>query len=337
MPPFVPESLHDWVRSHVHHIPQTTVAFCGDLSGAVTLDIGCGDMVADVGLLGVGLERVTGLDLHSNSDVVKRATQIVAQHGLSVPDRSEERLNYVSYDGLLFPFADNSFDFVFSWSAFEHIRDVPAVLNEARRVVKPFGKVFIQVYPWFHTYVGSHLSDFIEEPFFHLTRPPEWVHSRLSEYAHWNPERRRQVRIEMWPEYERLNGYSAKHFMTDVLTAGFVIAKAETYIDPEHAAQAPPNVPLADVISYGTMVLLHPAKMPVLNKKEIFPWQEQLAVAQAAQLKAELELRSARQQMLEIRQLLENEKNLTKKIVNSVSWRVTRPARAMMRFFRPAK
>ena len=164
----------EWVRSHVEDIPNQVVNFSGDLSNLEILDIGCGDMLGNVGFLSRGVKHLTGLDLHTDGDVVERTSRRVRDAGFSVADDYRSRLSYVSYDGVKFPFHENQFDFVMSWSAFEHIPAVLEVLREARRVVRPQGRVFIQVYPWFHSFWGSHLTDYIEEPYFHLRRPPEW-------------------------------------------------------------------------------------------------------------------------------------------------------------------
>jgi ubiquinone/menaquinone biosynthesis C-methylase UbiE len=163
--PFLPESAEEWINSHIVFIPHETKAFCGDLSGVTMLDLGCGDMIADIGLLSLGIKHITGIDvLIRDWDVPGRAAQSILDAGYTVPQDYGSRLSYLSYDGVNFPFCDNSFDVVFSWSAFEHISDVLAILREIRRVVKPFGRVFLQVYPWFPSYCGSHISDFIREP-----------------------------------------------------------------------------------------------------------------------------------------------------------------------------
>jgi SAM-dependent methyltransferase len=50
------------------------------------------------------------------------------------------------YDGRTLPFADATFDVVFSSNVLEHVRDVPALLAEASRVLRPSG-VMIHVLP----------------------------------------------------------------------------------------------------------------------------------------------------------------------------------------------
>src|SRR5262249_30988896 len=50
------------------------------------------------------------------------------------------------YDGSHIPFPDNHFDIVFSSNVLEHVRDVPTMLRETRRVLKNDG-VAIHVLP----------------------------------------------------------------------------------------------------------------------------------------------------------------------------------------------
>ncbi len=291
------------------HIPQQVRAFSGELAGLAVLDVGCGDMVADMGLLTLGVKHIHGLDVVPDWNPIDAAAQQVKKAGFAPAADYVSRLSYRAYDGVHFPFPDNHFDFVFSWSAFEHIPDVPAALDEIRRVVKPLGQVFLQVYPWFHTSPGSHLSDYIQEPFFHLRRSPEWVYERLKEYAANHPEASGFVLNHMWPEYGRLNGYSARKFLNAIMEAGFCIDKVETVINEESIQDAPADVPIADLLTIGTKVLLRPGK----------PFnQEQLANAQL------------QKQIVTVQSALEAERAKLKSIEQSKSWQMTEPIRAFM-------
>jgi SAM-dependent methyltransferase len=317
---FLP-SWQGWIESHINFIPRETAAFCGDLAGVEMLDIGGGDMIADIGLLTLGIKHITTLDvLERDWDIVEHAATEVRKAGFPVADDYASRLKYLTYDGARFPFPDNQFDFVYSWSAFEHIPDVPAVLREARRVVKPLGRLFIQVYPWFHSLAGSHLSDFIQEPFFHLRRPREWVRARLDEFVAAHPEQRDLVLGTMWPEYCRLNGYSARTFLSAALDAGFCVERAQSTIDEEHVSTAPPDVALADIVTSGSMVLLRPGKPLTQDELQIVKLRGQLKQAQAEARDLQFNLAA--------------ERSVRTGIEHSVSWRVTEPARRFMTIIR---
>lgn len=51
--------------------------------------------------------------------------------------------NLKSYDGHIFPFEDNSFDYVYSTSVLEHVTDAGMFLKEINKVLKPGGKAYI--------------------------------------------------------------------------------------------------------------------------------------------------------------------------------------------------
>jgi SAM-dependent methyltransferase len=256
---FVPEEDF-WIRSHYFAIPEMIAYFCGDMRGCRVLDVGCGEMLSNFGLLPMEVEHVTGLDMmgaaRGGSLDLEQVCRRLQQQNIAVSPRYTEALRYVEYDGITFPFEDGSFDIVVSWSAFEHIADVPRVLREIRRVCRHDGRVFIQVCPWYHCLQGSHLTDYISEPYFHLKRPPEWVWQKLNEYASQHPEKRDFVLGHMWREYQTLNRYSANRFHADAIAAGFLIEKAIVITYEQNLSQAPPDIPLDELMVYETKMLL---------------------------------------------------------------------------------
>lgn len=335
---FLP-GLQGWIDSRMRFIPRETAAFCGDLQNMEMLDVGGGDMLGDIGLLQLGIKHITALDvLDREWNVVEHAAREVRNAGYSLPEDYSSRLEFSTYDGIRFPFPDNHFDFVFSWSAFEHIPDVVGVLREVRRVIKPLGRVFVQVDPWYHSFHGSHLSDFIQEPFFHLKRSNDWVKSRLDEFVAAHPDQRDVVFGTMWPEFCHLNGFSARKFLAAVSDAGFSIERLQSTIDFAHLSEAPPEVEQIDVVTSGSMVLLQPRKRLNVAEMAIASLQQKIRNAQVernqavAELQAQLEQVRSRQTELQAR--LESEHSVRTSIERSVSWRLTQPARAFMRMVR---
>ena len=62
-----------------------------------------------------------------------------------------------------------------TWSVFEHARDPLGLLREMRRIVRPDGELFLQLWPFYHSFRGSHLWDWFPEPFHHLGQSVEEV------------------------------------------------------------------------------------------------------------------------------------------------------------------
>jgi ubiquinone/menaquinone biosynthesis C-methylase UbiE len=54
-----------------------------------------------------------------------------------------------------YPFEDNSFDFVFSCSLIEHVKDPKKMMDEIKRVLKPNGLLYLS-FPPFYSPVGGH-------------------------------------------------------------------------------------------------------------------------------------------------------------------------------------
>lgn len=271
-------------------------------------------MIADVGLLSLDVSHITGLDvLRADRNIEEGAAQEVVRAGFPVPGDYATRLKYVPYDGSTFPFPDDSFDFVFSWSAFEHIQDVPRALQEIQRVVTPTGRVFIQVYPWFHSYLGSHLSDYLEEPFVHLTESEEQIRSRLEAFATAHPDKSDLALNHMWGEYRKLNRYSARRFVGEVLDAGFAIERMQATVREEYLPVAPANVPVADIITWGSMLFMRPGK-PVT--------EEALTASQL------------REQLRHTRAELVKERTTRVAMQESKSWKLTQPVRSFAELLR---
>jgi ubiquinone/menaquinone biosynthesis C-methylase UbiE len=345
---YVPD-FAQWVRDRMEYIPRETANWCGDLSGQSILDLGCGDMLAAFGLLSLKPRHITCVDVALRGwNVPEYAVEEIVNTGFALPEDYNSRLSYVIYDGTRLPFRDNSFDLVFSWGVFEHIADVPAVLAEARRVVKPEGRIFIIVFPWFHTFAGSHLTNYISEPFFHLHRPPDWVYARLQEFvaAHGGEDLnfrgflgpgggtlRQAVLEHMWTEYCRLNGYSARMFLAAAMQTGLAIERLQSGI--EKVENPPSEVPLADLITHTTTVLFRPAKSG--RESDGVAALSAPPSAESVVARALGENNALRQQVAVLQAELAAERRIRHGVEHSVSWRLTKPGRDFMRVVRKLK
>ncbi len=59
------------------------------------------------------------------------------------------------YDGRTFPFPDDTFDLVASFQVLEHVSDLPRMLSESARVLKPGGMMY-HVVPNYHSFYEGH-------------------------------------------------------------------------------------------------------------------------------------------------------------------------------------
>lgn len=71
----------------------------------------------------------------------------------------------VGMDAASLTFEDNSFDFVFSYDAFEHFANPEAVLQQAIRVAKPNGHIYLEFGPLYYSPWGEHAYDAVKVPY----------------------------------------------------------------------------------------------------------------------------------------------------------------------------
>lgn len=108
----------------------------GDFSDKRAVDIGCGvGRISE--LLAQDFEYVTGIDI--SEKMVDKAKERLKH----VPN-----LDFVANDGMHYPLADNSIDFVFSYIVFQHMPSVEVIeenFKEVKRILKPEGIAKIQI------------------------------------------------------------------------------------------------------------------------------------------------------------------------------------------------
>ncbi len=115
------------------HIPS--VVDFQSWSGSRVLEAGCGIGTDGARFAGAGAQY-TGLDF-------SRSAPVLARRRFEL-----ERLKgqFVAGSATSLPFADETFDLVFSHGVIHHIPDTEAAIDEFHRVLKPGGTVLVMVY-----------------------------------------------------------------------------------------------------------------------------------------------------------------------------------------------
>jgi SAM-dependent methyltransferase len=162
---------------------QDTAAFFADNDLLRILDLGNGRLRPQYILLKAAGRRVYGIDLTNRPEAsVTNCLYGIARwlYGTRCGISTENLLNHTLVCGDVgrLPFCSESFDFITSIAAFEHFLDVPAVLEELWRVLRPRGHVWACIHP-FTCPSGGHNVTFTQIP---LRRIPPgkdaWDHLR---------------------------------------------------------------------------------------------------------------------------------------------------------------
>ncbi len=110
--------------------------------GARVLEVGCG----------------TGLLLSRIAPIASRAVGVDLSPGMIARAR-DRGLNVVRGSAVALPFADASFDVVYSFKVLAHVPDIDTALREAVRVTRPGGVMLLEFYnPWSLRYVARKIA-----------------------------------------------------------------------------------------------------------------------------------------------------------------------------------
>jgi ubiquinone/menaquinone biosynthesis C-methylase UbiE len=229
-----------WFWDHYDQAAGEIVEFCVPrqvvLAGAEIADVGCGDGIMALGLFQrVAPSRLVGFDVVPTD--VGRLLERAGAAG--VADQLPAGLSFAGSGPSSLPAPDGSFDFVYSWSAFEHIADPIGVLGEIRRVLRPNGRFFLQLWPFYHSAKGSHLWDWFPDDHHHLLATASQIAEQLEASDRHPPEWTRYMRNE----FEHLNRITLDQLQRALLAAGFRVDWVElisgpTQLHPELARYA---------------------------------------------------------------------------------------------------
>lgn len=241
-----------WFWSHYEEAAAQVIDFFSGagapLDGMSVADIGCGDGITDLGIAHkVPLSRLVGFDVvptdvqHLDSCRVSEGIE----HG--IPDF----LTFRTSEFERIPANDEEFDIVISWSAFEHIGNVDVLVQEIRRILRPEGLFFCQIWPLYFSEHGSHLERWYPHGFAQLRFEHEDVYRHMLESDTPSHEVER-----MWSEFQTLNKLTLDEFGEALRKSDFDVLRLELLT---HTIQLPPGLSkqysLSDLATSGFKLL----------------------------------------------------------------------------------
>jgi len=239
-----------WFDAHFWEAAQAILDFVS-LEGKTVADIGSGDGIIDLALALRGRPReLVGHDV--NPTPVDHLLEQAGRHaeiselpaGLSFRPSEPERIDA----------PDAAYDVVVTWSVFEHARDPAGLLREMRRIVRPDGVLFLQLWPFYHSHQGSHLWDWFPEPFHHLGQSVDEIEAGV---------RASDRHGEEWAEYmlgefRTLNQVTLDELGEAVRAAGFSIRELELIAHRSRVPSGLDEFPLSALGIGGVKLLAVP-------------------------------------------------------------------------------
>ena len=199
-----------------------------DLTGKDVFDLGCGFGGRTAYFLIKGEPRsIIGLEISfERVNIAKTSVALMCD---------DERISFAAGYGESLPFQKESYDIILSYDVFEHVNNLPAVLEECYRTLRPGGRL----YALFPPYYGprAHHLDFITTlPFLHHFFSPGTLVEVANDLLKERPSLRDTALLVPGPSYlgrivlPRLNGTTERDFR-------HILAK--TPFDVEHLTLVP--------------------------------------------------------------------------------------------------
>jgi ubiquinone/menaquinone biosynthesis C-methylase UbiE len=169
------------------------IEMSGSIDDQCVIDFGCGWGGETLWLKDQGASRVIGVDTSLES--LRHAKDFCGEKCEFFQDLS-------SVD-------DNSVDIVFSSNVFEHVMDIPHMLDELLRVLKPNGQLISRFSPLFYSPYGAHFIWARPYPYSHLILGRKWFENRVNRFRGSNSK------YESW-EHMGLNRMTFDYFRDEV-------------------------------------------------------------------------------------------------------------------------
>jgi SAM-dependent methyltransferase len=249
----------EWFWEHFDDAANQIIDFLGgdglELKGKEVADIGAGDGITDLGVfLKTRPNRLVGFDIeHTDTDHLVRLASREA-----VADELPDGLEFRRSEPIRLPASDDSFDIIFSWSAFEHVSDPPGLLREIHRVLRPQGVLMIQIWPFFHSRHGSHLWQYFPEGFVQLLRDDHEIEAQVRA----RPGADREWAEQMLDGYRSCNRVTLDGLHAALRASRFRVSKLELLTEAFHVPPALSDLPLSLLGVSGVKLLATPVVPP---------------------------------------------------------------------------
>ena len=174
---------------------------------------------------------------------------IAKRNGLaSIPDSNY--LDFQVSSPTHLPIDSNTVDVVISWSVFEHVEDFTALWSEIRRVLKPGGYIFTQIWPMFWSEHGTHLWP--------------WLNDSFIQYRYSEKDICNQVKTSISDSdlaesvvdlFKSCNRVTVDELQISMLDAGLTLAKVELSTEAFHLDGFTQRIPLSKLGITGIKIL----------------------------------------------------------------------------------
>jgi SAM-dependent methyltransferase len=218
-----------WFSEHFEEAAGEVLSFLGgseiSIEGKRVADVGCGDGIIDLGLVLKGRPaELIGFDLMP----VDREALVRAARAAGVAEELPAELGFMLSGATEIPAPSDDFDVIVSWSTFEHVDDPVGLLREVRRVLRPEGCFFLQLWPFYDSEHGGHLWPHYEGAFPHLLEKYERILERVQGRRATNP------RIGAEEEYHSLNRITLDDLQRALMVSGLAVAKLKLLTEAVH-------------------------------------------------------------------------------------------------------
>jgi SAM-dependent methyltransferase len=242
-----------WFGEHFHEAADEILEFLGgdgiSLEGRRVADIGCGDGIIDLGLALKGRpQELVGYDLvEVDTDALLDAARTAG-----AADELPDSLRFERSEPVSIPAPDEHFDVIVTWSVFEHVDDPEGLLRDLRRVIKPDGCLFLQLWPFYASEHGGHLWPHYDGPFPHLLRSDDQILSEVAGKQATDPRRTAD------DEFLSLNRITLADLHRALIVNNFFVGKLKLIANAVHIPRDLAERPLGDLGVGGVELIATP-------------------------------------------------------------------------------